>query len=423
MTQSDSYEWMPLVCEAEEGTSSYKGTSYRRGASIFFVIVCAILAWQTARAASAISGKCEEQEFTFDGLKVIQYGMVSERVERLVMSASYPGNLAGASPKSNHLLIAGDPVAIGGACGRWSYVQHMGQNEVWYGWVETDRLVSTSLSLPFDGGVPGGQDPGMFLSKWRVRVALKKGHGVPVCEAYVQRLNQTLFYEPPFCGRPDNDQVPGFVRLNSKPLSSLEVNKLAVSIENLSFRPPAHFVMKHDALALAESASRIGDVYLDTRGIVPAIPKGENIAVWRYDPRIDIDNDGIPDNVIQFSGFTWEPCGRSTEKFPDSGSEVPRPFVLSDDGSSIDVVRTESLFGSQEATARGIKAGLPGYYPIGYSVSFFKYRDKYFLDAFVGDPTPSDGSRQIIHVFRRDKAVLEEVCRVENIDPDWRLLQ
>jgi hypothetical protein len=40
--------------------------------------------------------------------------------------------------------------------------------------------------------------------------SLQQGHGVPVCEAYLELLNQTKFTETPFCGRPEEGSVKGF---------------------------------------------------------------------------------------------------------------------------------------------------------------------------------------------------------------------
>jgi hypothetical protein len=43
---------------------------------------------------------------------------------------------------------------------------------------------------------------------------LTKGHGVQVCEAFLQRLNVTVYDDPPYCGRPETDAVPGFKLLD-----------------------------------------------------------------------------------------------------------------------------------------------------------------------------------------------------------------
>jgi hypothetical protein len=56
-------------------------------------------------------------------------------------------------------VAAGDTVAVGTACDSWTYVQHVGKDRVRRGWIETDRLAKLVVDLPFDGGVPGGQDP------------------------------------------------------------------------------------------------------------------------------------------------------------------------------------------------------------------------------------------------------------------------
>ena len=59
---------------------------------------------------------------------------------------------------------------------------------------------------------------------------LTKGNGIPVCEAYLQRLNNTDFQNMPYCGRPEDDSVPGFTRLNRVPLYAERIYRLLPKI-------------------------------------------------------------------------------------------------------------------------------------------------------------------------------------------------
>ena len=395
--------------------------------SVFPSIVLSVGMTGAALADTSNAPDCSKQGIVFDGISDLQYATVNGVAgDRIPLNFRYPSSsrsIAGRRDRNMAYVVPGDAVAVGGTCNEWSYVQNIGERTVTRGWIESARLTPLALSLPFDEGVPGGQNPTQYPAKWQIRVALREGRGVPVCEAYLQRLNQTFFYEPPFCGRPGNDQIPGFQRLHAIPLTASEVNRLAVEITNLQLHPTGHLQQKADAVALADAATGMSKIYLDTRKIVPAVPRGANVAVWRYDPQVDIDNDGSPDNLIMFSGFTWEKCGESTPQFPNGASAVPKPLVLSVNNSGIDVKRTEALFAAPwqvDGIDMGTAGRLPGYYPIGYSISLFEYRSTYYFDAFMGEVGDSTDSRDL-HVFRRTKDRLEQVCRLENLDSKWRL--
>jgi hypothetical protein len=57
-----------------------------------------------------------------------------------------------------------------------------------------------------------------------------KGHGIRVCEAYLQRLNLTAYYDPPYCGRPETSVVPGFKVLDRIALKTEEKIRMSGSL-------------------------------------------------------------------------------------------------------------------------------------------------------------------------------------------------
>src|ERR1700675_1921036 len=63
--------------------------------------------------------------------------------------------------------------------------------------------------------------PGVGKQKSLFR--LTRGHALQICEAYLKRLNRTAYQEPPYCGRPENDQIPGFERLQRVALAPEEI--------------------------------------------------------------------------------------------------------------------------------------------------------------------------------------------------------
>jgi hypothetical protein len=352
--------------------------------------------------------------------------------DRVAIRSRHPSLCANTPDKlcrQTSYVVPGDTVAVGHACSSWTYVQYIGKDSVCKGWVETAHIAPLTLSLPFDGGIPGGQDPKLYPNKWTVNVQLVKGRGVPVCEAYLQRIHQTLFYEPPFCGRPDNDQVPGFAHLRAVPLSPMQVNRFSVSQANLEAQLSLHYTERPDAMELAASAET-KFVYLDTGGIIAAVPKNANVSVWRYEPPADIDNDGIPDNIVMWRSSgppIWTPCG--LVPFSDSGRQSGGPvtYVLSADSASIDVAKTVALFGDPRMQGPENQAWTPAgeYHPVGYSMGIFQYQGEYYFDAFVDHEITNSKSRrrefyqQRLYVFRRSAGKLERMCAFDNMDSEW----
>lgn len=175
----------------------------------------ALLLLLAASAASRTDAEdlttCIAQPVTFDGTTPLTY-------ETVTAPSGGKAPLHGRFPKecsaSQHLsctstayLVSGDTVALGKTCGPWAYVQYIGERKISVGWIDLSRLSVLKRIAPRASKMMYGpfENEPIFL--------LTKGHQLPVCEAYLQRLNQTEFHGPAYCGRPEDDQVPGFVRL------------------------------------------------------------------------------------------------------------------------------------------------------------------------------------------------------------------
>ncbi len=380
-----------------------------------FVIAAAAMGLALAKVA------CSEGVYTrsdFDGITPLQYATMSAAGRR-PLYAKHPSlcKEIGVAPcELTAYVTSGSTVAVDETRGGWSHVQHIGKTSVSQGWVAGDALKDLAVSLPFDPGVPGGEDPKWFHQKRQMHFALTKGQGKPVCEAYLQRLNQTYFYEPPYCGRPENDQVPGFAQLQAVRLSAVEVNRLLVAQANLT--EMLHLVPAPDALALAASRDT-SPVYLDTSGFLPAVSPGQNLSVWRFGHSVDIDNDGVPDNLILWRNGNlpvWSRCGQQLTHFWNL--QGPIAFILTADNSAIDERRTLDLFGHSESFGAGAVQGA--------SIGVFSYRGEFYSDAFSVNPEPSGAvpaaqyppelDRNILHVFHRKGGRLEQSCQLENSD-------
>ena len=221
-------------------------------------------------AAEAVRGANVYSRSEFDGITPLHYATVDSGLDNLPLYLQNPTSCLVVKKCTviGH-LEARSSVAIAETNDVWSHVQFIGKTSILEGWAETAHLRPLETKLPDDEGPPGQQDRKVYGEKWQIRVALVKGKGVPVCEAYLQRLNQSWFYEPPYCGRPENDQIPGFGRLHTTALSPTEVNKLAVQVANLDSMSGVSFSQNTGALLAAESA-RSDPVYLDTQRVVAA---------------------------------------------------------------------------------------------------------------------------------------------------------
>lgn len=150
-----------------------------------------------ARARAVDVTACIHETVHFDGRRPLQFDRVTGSPgTRLYMHAVYPKSCFSSevSYERGHVyLLTGDEVAIGKSCGKWAYVQYIGDRRVTKGWVENSRLAFV-------------QKAGQGTAKWLF--TLTKGRGTSVCEAYLQRLNVTDYAHDrpgspaPYCGIP-----------------------------------------------------------------------------------------------------------------------------------------------------------------------------------------------------------------------------
>lgn len=249
----------------------------------------------------------------------------------------------------------------------------------------------TALAAP-EPGSPGSNTSG---DRSRYVFDLEKGAGTPVCDAYLQRLNETRFESAPFCDRPENDRIPEFSLLHRMPLSPAETARLYPRI--LTFLGSRTSTPPHplDEYATAQAASG---------------GQGPVIFAWRYAPRLDIENDSHARNVIVWTGPPFSelnrPCGSRPENLhliePLRRNQLA--FVLSDDGLELDHGRTLALFGHSPAAERQTVQ----FEPLGFIFDLFEYRDQIYFDTFFDEP---QSMRDRLAVFVRREGVTHQVCQ------------
>lgn len=347
----------------------------------------ATIAWSGgllfARQANAENvTECIQRTVTFDGISSLSYAAVTgDTGARAYIHEQYPAQCATSESdacKSHAYVLSGDVVAVGKACGAWAYSQYIGQKRVTIGWIASSRL--SAVAALTSGEV--AQEPSD--SGGRYHFVLTSGHGTPVCEAYLQRLNLTDFEEPPYCGRPESTTVPGFDLLQRRWMSRADYVRLLPRVGSFLQNRP------------------IEDFYVYRKG-----PDGKDILgppledfysptflpfVWFYAPPVDIGNNGAPVQVVIWSEEDRNDpsCSVPIGPQPLPARPAESGVILTADSSDIDQTRTRAVFQHPDAGfwgptgphGKGPKKLYPGYRPIGTDVGIFRYRGVTYFDTF-----------------------------------------
>lgn len=257
------------------------------------------------------------------------------------------------------------------------------------------------------------------VSPWRFR--LTKGAGTPVCDAYLRRLNVTHFEHPPYCGRPENDSVTGFTGLHRVPLAPEEILALSAHVGGLMLDgdqyEPERRADRLRALGMNPPENSLANVRVSLRaGWLDA---------WRYEPPIDIENDGSRNNLVVWFGQGASSaigvCGSASSNLPYPLRSSQVVLFLAPSGGSIDVEKTARVFGHPfpyAETKQG--SGRVGLRMIGPEIGIFEYQHVYYFDSFfdaLGDfNNQRAAKRQLIDtlgVFLRSEGKTREVCEYE----------
>jgi hypothetical protein len=153
---------------------------------------CSLAPLFGATTASAVDATdCIQRDVAFDGIAPLSYVAVTADVgSKVYLHTQYPtdcnAEASGDGCKGTAYLLSGDAVTVGKTCGAWAYVQYLGEKRISIGGLPANRIMAaTAGKPPASSAAPASGD------QRRYHFALTKGHGTPVCEAYLQRLNQT----------------------------------------------------------------------------------------------------------------------------------------------------------------------------------------------------------------------------------------
>ena len=251
------------------------------------------------------------------------------------------------------------------------------------------RNLVASSAIAFAAAYANADDPGS--------PTLTKGHGIPVCDAYLERLTLIHSDRDLYCGRPENDEIKGFARLNRIALDADKAFAFADKVKNFTQRG------NQDALLRTRSSF--------VKSVFPR-DLGRSIFVWRYDPPVDIDNDGTPDSLLLWQGYGASHgnyvCGFVKTDYPVWQSQMA--YVVDFEAQRINEKRTREIFG--HPTGHNSK-----FRPIGRKISIFEYGGLYYFDTFFDSSGDFEGNRQTdpqiattLGVFLRKDDVTKQVC-------------
>jgi hypothetical protein len=345
------------------------------------------MAFVISNASADEAAQCIQRQVAFDGITPIQYATATNPSGKIYLHPQYPAQCTGAPDedcKASAYILPGDALGIGKTCGSWAYVQYVGEKHITTGWAATTQLTirnqtETSSTSPTET-IPNKAQA--------YRFRLTQGVGVPVCAAYLQRLNSTSYTLPPYCGRPENDSVPGFTKLPRVSLAATQVPYWAPKV----------------LMFLLNQAQ--GELPLGYPPETLSTMLGTRLLAWKYATPIDIANNDQPVDILMWQGVGVDQtlqgeCGRESFVFSDHPiieRAAQMGFALTPDGRHIDGEKTKSLLGhplggyydsiALAVGARG-KPASPRFRPLGDSLGIFRYRGTYYLDTFL-DPEWGD---------------------------------
>lgn len=274
---------------------------------------------------------------------------------------------------------------------------------------------------------------------------LTKGKGTLVCDAYLKRLNATEFDEPPFCGIPENDSVEGFTLLKRMPLALDDIHDLNPivahflrSANNKSLDWTDMNLQQKIVVDAIKSRVRVGNTIMEKdentqkssgKSLLQIQFDGGIAKIWRYDPPIDIDNDGVPDNVEVWhgaalaNGVEGRQCGG--EDFSGNGlmRQPQVVFVVTGNDDRLDVAKTEKIFGhpvgGYPLYDKRIKRWemSEDFRPVGENISIFKFQDSYYFETLFSSWGDFEGKRRkdknignTLAVFQHKDNKTKQVC-------------
>jgi uncharacterized protein YecT (DUF1311 family) len=248
-----------------------------------------------------------------------------------------------------------------------------------------EQLERLELSMPVPNEPYSGREPDYqpFKSNYQ-RFRLLRGTEKEVCTAHVALLRATYFDLPPYCGRSEPNDTPGFEPLTLVHLDDESTMWLHHTLGAL-FSERADLLQSIAPL----SASR---AYVEELRQSP-LAFLASISPSTFEPPIDIDNDGIPDRIAYWPDHNYHNCGQESPLNKDGTFlRGTRHALALDAQGRIDVTRTRALFGHpfpyvieqrDKNTGKSTSVALSRYRPLAHMVTFTKYRGTFYFSGMT----------------------------------------
>jgi hypothetical protein len=251
------------------------------------------------------------------------------------------------------------------------------------------------------------------------------GHGVAVCEAYLDLLNQTPLERTPFCGRPENGPAP-FVPLERHELGVDDILPLFNYVYEFMRFDDQHHVEKF-FYPQPDTSKSYWSTDATTRWDLGEALGFHWVHVWTYGTPIDIANDDMPVRLLIWQGYgaarSGASCGVDYASGPWDGTYTEqRAFVLSADGKTIDEAQTRAIFGmagtgaskghagtQPRVNTRGLPPGAKPFKPLADSIGIFGYGGRYYIQS-ENKPASRGAAPPAVEVFLREHGQSNKVC-------------
>lgn len=243
---------------------------------------------------------------------------------------------------------------------------------------------------------------------------LSKGRGVAVCDAYLNLLSTTSFNQIPFCGRPEGNYGGGFERLERRNLNAPEIHSFFNRVHGFMYWGDQNHLGRVFHPGIGRDAREQWNGELESEDTINEELNDDWIHAWTYVSPLDINNDGVPKNILIWQGYgatdKGGTCGGLYASKPWNFPYMQqRAFILSSGGEAIDEAQTKVVFGA--ASEDGIH-GMPmrKFLPLADSVGIFRYAGRNYID--TQNIPVSEEAPEAVRVLLREHGHTVEVCRL-----------
>jgi len=356
-------------------------------------------------------GECIKRPVAFDGVDELRYYVVRTKAGATPVLSSSPVGCTGAirnAPCAGEIALNdGDIVAVGKICDAKAFGQYIGTTSVAAGWTDTNSLEPIGNRKVLKKGTHNPKWPAFNFK-------LTKGAGVPVCAAYLQRLNVTNYENnAPYCDRGEDDVVEGFEALHRVYLDAAEISAWSRRIWNFE---------TGECPSSEEHCNkrRRGHVAIN-KDLATAMQRDNALSVWKYQPELDIENRGEPKGLLVWYGaglLRDRPyvCGGGLRDLVATGlPKSQHVYILDSTRDRIEDQKTLSIFGQAGATWEhgSAAAGHPGDKFLGENIQPFSFRGVYYFDAAVVNEKVDGVTPSELDVYERSQDKTDLVCEVE----------